>query len=289
MSLLVIQPGTLTTVQDGGRLGLAHLGIPPGGFMDQRSAHEANRLVGNALNTALLEVTWTGVELLAESNCTLAVAGAVFSCWLNDEAMVMDRSVHLVKGDRFKMGRLLTGVRAYVACAGGFDLPQLGGSHSTLLVAHMGGLAGRALQTGDRLPLNHPEHVPIRYQRHWLQVKARSQHVVRATPGPESNWFNPAVIRQAFGQAYQLTPECSRQGFRLQSAAIVTAKESQLNSSGLVPGTLQVTPDGQTILAMREAQTTGGYPRILVVNQDELFKLAQVRPGEHIHFFVGAV
>ncbi len=287
MSLKVIQPGSLTTVQDGGRLGLAHLGIPPGGFMDERSAHEANRLVGNAPDAALLEVTWTGVELLAESHCTLAVAGAVFDCHLNGVPVLMDRSLQLVKGDRFKMGRLLTGVRAYVACAGGFDLPQLGGSHSTLLVAHIGGLAGRPLQAGDRLQLNRPAHVPVRYQRPWLQVKAQSQHVVRATPGPESSWFSPAVIRQAFGQAYQLTPDCSRQGFRLQSAAITTANTSQLRSSGLVPGSLQVTPDGQTILAMQEAQTTGGYPRILVVNQGELHKLAQVRPGEQVYFFVG--
>ncbi len=285
MKISITQPGTLTTVQDGGRFGLAHLGVPVSGFMDRKSAHKANRLLGNRLDEGLLEVTWGGVGFITDVACSIAVTGARFECVVNDLPVDADQVIHLQAGDEFKMGHLLVGVRAYVAVAGGFNVPMVGGSVSTLTVAHLGGFDGRPLLMGDQLSLTTGGHVDTRRLPEWQLLKSQTIHVIRAMPGPEINHFAPTTVQQAFGQAYQITKDSSRQGFRLQSDSIEYPKGLHNVSTGLVPGSLQVTPDGQTILAMQDAQTTGGYPRMLVVNQDELHKLAQIRPGEDIYFF----
>lgn len=287
MSLEIIRAGSFTTVQDGGRLGLAHMGVPVSGYMDDLSAQLANWMVGNPADEAVLEITWKGVELLSHVSCTLAIAGAEFACEVNGRAVSTDEVIHLKAGDIFKMRQLLIGVRAYLAVAGGLGLEPMAGSFSTLVVAHLGGLNGRQLQTGDRFNVSSQKPTYSRKKPQWKKLKAQHIHVIRATPGPEFDWLEPTEIRKAFGQAYQLSHHFDRQGFRLQAEPITSIKTTHLQSSGLVAGSLQVTPDGQTILAMQDAQTIGGYPRILVVNQDELHKLAQVRPNEKIHFFVG--
>ena len=286
MQIEVIQAGSFTTIQDGGRLGYAHLGVPVSGFMDERSAHLANCLVGNQLGDALLELTWTGLEFVCHADCSMALAGAEFECFLNAKPVYIDTVIQLKVGDHFKMGRLLMGVRGYMAFAGSFDLPPIAGSLSTLVVAGLGGHLGRQIETGDLLKLRKPSLTVIKHLPFWKKLKPQSTHVIRAIPGPEFNDFKSAAVRQAFGQSYQLSNDCNRQGFRLLAETIESPKKIKMVSSGLVPGSLQVTPDGQTILAMRDAQTTGGYPRILIVNQNQLHQIAQIRPGENIYFFV---
>jgi biotin-dependent carboxylase-like uncharacterized protein len=287
MSLEIIKAGTFTTVQDTGRLGLAHMGVPVSGTMDDQAAQLANWMVGNRLDEAVLEITWTGIELLSHSPCVLAIAGAEFDCVVNNKAVSTDAVIHLRAGDTFNMRRLQVGVRAYLAVAGGLGVDPVAGSCSTLTVAHLGGINGRQVQAGDRLNVTTQKLTHFRKKPAWKKLKARKLHVIRATPGPEFDWLEPSEIHQAFGQAYQLSHHFDRQGFRLQAEPLKSIKTTHLQSSGLVAGSLQVTPDGQTILAMHDAQTIGGYPRILVVNQDELHKLAQVRPHESIYFFVG--
>ncbi len=282
----ILQAGTFSTIQDSGRLGLAHIGVPVSGCLDEPSAKLANRMVDNPASDAVIEVTWTGIAFNTYADCSMAVAGAEFNCYLNGEIVDTDQVIHLKAGDHFKMGRLLIGVRAYIAFAGGFDLAKLNGSLSTLVVAKLGGYKGRLLKPGDHIPLRAPAHVIGHAKPKWKKIKDQSIHVVRVLPGPEISAFKPAVIRQALGQPYQMTQACNRQGFRLQSVPIEPPKDFSFNSTGLVPGSLQVTPDGQSILAMKDAQTTGGYPRIWVVNQDQLHHLAQVRPSQKIYFFM---
>lgn len=286
MSINIIQPGLFTTVQDGGRLMMAHLGVPRSGFMDKKSAQLANTMVGNDPNQGLLEITWSGIEFTIDVACSVALAGAEFDCLVNGEIVNTDAVIQLRSGDYFKMAHLNCGVRAYLAVAGGFDIPLIGGSQSTLTVAKVGGFKGRSIQVGDCLPLKKPHIVQKRSKPNWQKLKTPSIVVVRAKPGPEVDLFDSLTIQRAFGQAYQLSNECNRQGFRLQSEALIYPNGFSMQSSGLIPGSLQVIPNGQTILAMADAQTTGGYPRILVVNQDELHKLAQVRPNQHVYFFV---
>ncbi len=286
MTIEIAQSGTLTTVQDLGRFGMAHLGIPQSGSMDQRSAQIANHMVGNDKNAAVLEVTWQGIEFISEVSCSIALAGAEFICELDGQRVSTDRTVHLSSGSRFSMVRLVTGVRAYLAFAGGINVSAFAGSGSTLLSAKLGGFHGRALQRGDRLELLSPQKVSSLQKPVWKKIKQKNVHIVRAMPGPEVNLFDHHTIAQAFGQAYELSQVANRQGFRLTAEPLNTSQQISIPSSGLVPGSLQVTPDGQTILAMHDAQTSGGYPRILIVHQDQLSQLAQVRTGELIHFFV---
>jgi antagonist of KipI len=285
MQLTIKQAGFFTTIQDAGRWHQAHLGFPVSGFMDAPSARLANHMVGNPAEAALLEVTWSGVSFTVDQACQLAVAGAEFSCCRNDRPVDSDRVISLAAGDHFQLEQLKSGVRAYLAIAGSIEVPQVLGSKSTLTLAGVGGFRGRALRAGDVIPVAVKRPQLIRHKPEWKRHRPQSIHVIRAMPGPEFNTFSDATIRQAFGQPYQLTHQASRQGFRLSAKPLDSPDTGRMISSGLVPGSLQVTPDGQTILAMQDAQTTGGYPRLLVVNQDELHKLAQIRPGEEIYFF----
>lgn len=286
MSIEIIQAGSLTTVQDAGRFNCAHLGIPVSGFMDVASADLANQMVNNKLGTALLEMTWTGIEFISHIDCSMALAGAEFSCELNGHSLSTDHVIHLSPGSHFKMNKLIAGVRAYMAFAGGIDVPNILKSKSTLLAAKIGGFQGRSLQKGDQIVLSNPHKTIGKIKPIWKKHEPKATHIVRAMPGPEVNLFTQSAIRKAFAQSYKLTSLADRQGFRLKSNAIDTAGVDAIHSTGLVPGSLQVTPDGQTILAMQDAQTTGGYPRILIVNQDQLSQLAQVRTNEEIYFFV---
>ena len=133
--------------------------------------------------------------------------------------------------------------------------------------------------------MKQPHQVIQRAVPAWHRWPQQNIHVIRVLPGPEFALFEPGAIKQALSQPYQISQDSNRQGFRLQSTPIQGPKDLSMISSGLLPGTLQVTPDGQTILAMQDGQTTGGYPRLLVVKQDELHKLAQIRPHQDIYFF----
>ena len=285
MQLTVNKAGFMTTIQDAGRFHQAHLGFPVSGFMDAPAAWLANRMVGNPRDAALLEITWSGITLSVDQACLVALAGAEFRCVRNGREVNTDRVIQLAAGDTLQMEQLLSGVRAYLAIAGAFDVPEVLGSKSTLTLAGVGGFSGRALRDGDCLMVATSKPATTRQKPVWKKHRPQSIHVIRAMPGPEFNTFSDATIRQAFSQPYQLTHQASRQGFRLTAQALDDPDQGGMVSTGLVPGSLQVTPDGQTILAMQDAQTTGGYPRILVVNQEELHKLAQIRPGEDIYFF----
>ncbi|MFC3194276.1 biotin-dependent carboxyltransferase family protein [Marinicella sediminis] len=285
MQLTILHAGFMTTIQDAGRWHQAHLGFPVSGFMDGPAAELANCMVGNSPGSALFEVTWTGMTFTVDEPCCLAIAGAEFNCTRNGQPVDTGQVIQLAAGDTFKMAQLLSGVRAYVAIAGLLEVPDVLGSKSTLTLAAIGGFHGRQLTDGDVIRVTLNKAPVTRIKPDWKKCRAQTIHVLRVMPGPEFTEFSDTAIRQAFAQPYGLTHQASRQGFRLSARPVEMPGGGRMRSSGLVPGSLQVTPDGQTILAMHDAQTTGGYPRILVVNQAELHKLAQIRPGEQIYFF----
>ena len=285
MSLKVISPGMLTTFQDLGRVGQAHIGIPVSGVMDVAAARLANQMVANAADEAVLELTFTGITLQSSAACTLALCGAEFECFLNDEAVDQEQTIQLVSGDIFRMGRLKLGARAYLAVAGGYQLDKIMNSYSTLISAQLGGFHGRALKKCDRIELRNAHHSSQKRKYDWQKLNANGVFIVHAQPGPEYDWFSQSSQKLAFSQAFKLSPQSDRMGYRLQSESIKMLDTSIMISTGLMPGSLQITPDGQSILSMRDAQTTGGYPRMLVVNQQDLSVLAQAKPGDEIYFF----
>jgi len=283
----VVEPGLLTTVQDCGRWGSQALGVPVAGPMDGVSHRFANLLVGNQPDCATLEVTLVGptLEFLAET--TFAVAGAEFELWLDAQPTLANTPCHAGRGSRLRFGRRAGGARAYLAVAGGIDVPPVLGSRSTDLASGLGGLAGRPLRSGDQLGVGQwagrrvprvPSPAPV--------TLPRGGATVRVIPGSDEDRFSPRAM-EVFGQArFTLGPESNRMGYRLRGPSLELVRTEPLLSSATPVGTVQVPASGQPILLMVDRQTTGGYAKIATVISADLSVAGQLAPGDWIAFEV---
>ena len=170
----IITPGLSSTFQDAGRFNQAHLGIPVSGALDLPAAQWVNRLLGNDINQAVIEITLTGLSFETNCDCSIAITGAVFVCSINNQTIDHEQTIILKAGDVFAMTKIKSGARAYLAVAGGFNIPQVLGSYSTLSSAQMGGFHGRSLQAGDEIKLNKPHSTPTRSIAVWKRPKGQS-------------------------------------------------------------------------------------------------------------------
>lgn len=285
MSALVVErPGLLTTVQDRGRWGRQHLGIPVGGWMDHFSARLANRLVGNPDGEAVLEVTAIGPTLFVDGALTVAVAGAEFEVEVGPRTAVPPFVDVVSDGARIRFGHRLRGGRAYLAVAGGLDVPVTLGSRSTDLRAHFGGHAGRHLKTGDRLevgPARTPGEVRPRSlaSPDWLSCR-----ILRLLPSPEDDRWSRAAGRALCSDSWIVSPESDRMGYRLIGSARLMDAPGSLSSHPVVTGAVQIPPGGIPILLMADRQTTGGYPVAGIVAAADLPIAAQLLPGDTCRF-----
>ena len=284
MSLTIVKAGLMTSLQDMGRSGYAHLGVPTGGAMDRTAAKLANHLVGNPANTVVLEITASGPVIQLNTSCSVAIAGAEFVVTLDGQPVSTDNTIHVRAGQRLAFGALQAGFRAYLACAGGLDVPNILGSASMLSGGLVPDVAGRLLQAGDVLQLKKPGIVADRHKYAWQKQKPHNRYFVHAMPGPEADYFSAHDLRDFFSHPWQISQDANRMGYRLLGNSIATTKTESMASIGLMPGSVQVTPSGQALLCLRDAQTTGGYPRVAVVHQTDLDVLAQARPGSEIWF-----
>jgi len=287
--LTILDPGVLTTVQDAGRVGWGRYGIPPSGPMDAAAFVAANRLVGNPAGAAALEVTLTGPVLRAWGDCLVAVSGAEFELWAGNLAVPAWHAVYLRSGYTLRFGKRLNGARAYLAVAGGIDVPLYLGSRSTYLKGGFGGLEGRALRAGDRLPLGVSTHAhPSSGAGARWPVPARMATLgtptLRVVLGPQEDHFSAETIDRFLGNRYEVTAAADRMGIRLQGARLDHAGETGIVSDGIVTGSIQIPPDGTPIVMMVDHQTTGGYPKIATVIQADLPLLAQRLPGDEVRF-----
>lgn len=292
MSLLIVKPGLLASVQDLGRYGHRQLGVCPGGALDTLALALANRLVGNADSAAGLELTLGGCEIRFEQNDTrIALTGEAFGATLDGEPVAPCWSVPVKAGQTLRLGGAATGVRpglrSWLAVAGGIDVTPMLGSRSTDLKAGFGGLEGRALRKGDRLPVGSSRLDEARRGRKPFGVRAPDSGdapgeptTLRVLPGPEHEQFLQAAHKLLVSETWRITPQSNRMGSRLAGPELKRRKGStDMLSAGVVPGTVQVPPSGQPIILMGDAQTTGGYPRIAVVIRADLWKLAQAPLG----------
>jgi antagonist of KipI len=285
----VVTPGLLTTVQDGGRTGWARYGVPPSGPLDPAAFEAANRLVGNPPDAAALEVTLTGPTLRFAREGLVAVCGAAFDLWAGALPVPLWHAVYVRAGQMLRFGERRAGARAYLALAGGIAVPPYLGSRATYLKGGFGGLEGRALRPGDRLPLGVSE-VPAfaaRAGRAWPpeQRPAYAAHpTLRVVLGPQDDAFTAAGLAAFRAGAYTLTPASDRMGARLHGPAIAYRDAVDHVSDGVVTGSVQVPPDGQPIVMLADHQTTGGYPKIATVIQADLPLLAQCLPGATVRF-----
>lgn len=278
-------PGPLTTVQDLGRIGHMHSGFQQSGAMDWYAASLANILCGNAVNSAVLEMTLSGISCRFLEPVSFALCGADMSAVLNGEAVPMQRLVTAPAGSLLKMGAAQAGCRTYMAVTGGLDVPLVMGSRSTNLRCGIGGFAGRKLQAGDKLavlpgaPFMKDKDVCIPYEP-FIQKKV----LIRAVPGPQDDYFTRKGLQTFFTAAYTVTPGSDRMGMKLSGPAPRAVSGTDIISDGIALGSVQIPAGGQPILLLADRQTVGGYAKIATVIKADLPKIAQLRPGDTIRF-----
>lgn len=282
-SLEVLEGGWRTSVQDQGRPGWRRYGVTAAGALDRAALARANAAVGNPPDAAALEVTLTGPRVAFLAPCVFALAGADLGAVLERADLCLPWPVPRGVAVRARPGNVLSfgarraGCRAYLAFAGGIDVPVVLGSRSTDLTAGFGGFSGRALRTGDRLALLAPGRgatpPPAREEDAALDL------TVRVHLGPQDDHFGPAALWRFWETAWHVSTTSDRVGCRLSGAALAHAGPAEIVSDGMVPGCIQVPPDGQPIVSLADGPTTGGYPKIATVVGADLPRLAQLVPG----------
>lgn len=297
--LKVLKPGLLTTVQDLGRPGYQQYGIVVGGALDGFAARTANLCVGNDDNAALLEMAQNGPELVFDHDVLVAWTGGDFDARVGSQTLPRDRAVRVAAGETLNFWPGKTGLRAWMAVAGGIDVPLVMGSRTTYRRAGIGGHQGRPLIAGDALKLFEPspwaKQVLASLQASGQRAVAWTVRpetmgrpakpgVVRALRGPECDWFTPDAQRTFFSAPWKATNEADRMGVRLTGPVLARRKEDEMISSAVNAGTVQVPPAGHPIVLLPSRQSIGGYPRIASVISVDLGRLTQVRPGDEVKF-----
>ena len=272
--------GTLTTVQDRGRAGLAHLGVPRAGALDGPAADLANRLVGNDPEAALLEATLGGLRLTSSAGTWVAVTGAPAPLKVGGEARGHARAEWLPPGTVLELGTPDTGVRSYVAVAGGLDVPPVLGSRSTDTLAWVG---PPRVADGVELPVGPPGASPAPHDT----PRPPLVGPLRITPGPRDDWFADGAFDALLGASWLVDGDSNRIGLRLTGPTLERARGDELPSEGMVLGGVQVPPSGQPLVLLADHPPTGGYPVIGVVHHEDLWSCAQLRPGEAVRFVRG--
>ena len=283
----VVEPGLLTTVQDRGRYGYLRYGVPVSGAMDYFALRVANLLVGTPQEEACLEITFVGPRLRFLKDTTIALAGADLSPIVDGVPIPMWQSVWVQQGSLLSFGTTRGGVRAYLAVAGGLDVPRVMGSKSTYLKAAIGGIEGRALRAGDRLPTPDTAGQPINVSRRLPERGIPSyghHHELRVIMGPQDDAFTEEGIQTFLGSQYAVTPQSDRMGYRLEGPEIQHKSGADIISDGIPLGAVQVPADGLPIVLLADRGTTGGYAKIATVITADIYKLAQAAPGDTVRF-----
>ncbi|MET8569531.1 biotin-dependent carboxyltransferase family protein [Streptomyces sp. NPDC004783] len=281
--LTTVRAGALTTVQDAGRRGHAHLGVPRSGALDADAMRLANRLLGNHPDAAVLETTLTGCALRPDRDVTAVVGGAPCPVTVNGRPAPWGAPVRVPAGAVLDAGAVTAGVRAYVAVAGGIAVEPVLGSRSTDLLS---GLGPRPLRDGDVLPVGAPAgQVAPPVAAPWPGPPA--ELVLPVRPGPRADWFAPAALGTFTAATYRVSPHSNRIGLRTEGPALRRATEGELPSEGMVLGAVQVPPDGRPVVFLHDHPTTGGYPVIAVVAESALAAAAQAAVGTPVRFTFG--
>lgn len=301
MDIVIQNGGPLTTLQDTGRIGYQQYGVVVSGAMDSFSLRLANILVGNHPQEGALEMTMAGPSLKIPKGLVFALTGADMGARLNGIPVPRNRPVYARTDALLRFGFASRGARAYLAVAGGFDVPPVMNSKSTYLRAQMGGWKGRALKGGDQLPLGTPSKKQQAIITRLAGMPSRNgvfstvpwgaktdfifeEAPIRVTSGLQYDWFTKGSLDGFFSTPFRITTNSDRMGYRLQGAPLAFREKRDLISEPINLGAIQVPPDGQPIILMADRQTTGGYPKIAQVILADLPRLAQMKPGQSLSF-----
>lgn len=298
----VIRSGLASTIQDQGREHLRHYGVPTGGAADRLSHELANRLIGNPVTAATLEMTLSGDELEWSHDSVIAITGAdldpiIANESLSGQSVPQLRPVLVSAGTRIRFQTARRGCRCYVAVLGGFDVPLVMGSRATYLRAHLGGLHGRCLQAGDLLPIGSACTLIGEVAKLAPGTLQSVPWFVRPVDLPDPALATLHVLRGShferlsadsrttfFEQSFVVSSQSDRMGYRLAGHALSLLSNEDLTTEGTDPGTIQLPPDGNPILLMSDSAPTGGYPRIGHVATCDHSLAAQLRPGQQVRF-----
>ncbi len=286
----ITKSGWLTTVQDLGRWGFQSLGVSVAGAMDPYSHRLANAMAGNSADAATLEVTLVGPELVFEDERLVAIAGARFDVSLDGTSVPAASAMVVPAGATLRFGRRVRGARAYLAVAGGIATPKFLGSRATHLPSAMGGVDGRALRAGDRLPLGPvtsrpaPERLAPTPAGHTDRDLPDGRATLRVLPGPQTERFAADALDTLQSAPYSITANSNRMGFRLDGPPLSHAHGADVISDSTPLGVLQVPASGQPILLMADRQTAGGYPKLATVISADIGLAGQLGPGDAVSF-----
>lgn len=281
--LLVERPGLFSTLQDEGRFGYQRFGISASGAMDPLALALSNALVGNPRGMAAIELTMLGLAATVEGGpLRLALAGADMALTIDGRPADAWRAHALEPGARIEIGAARTGMRAYLAIAGGFAVPPTLGSLSTHSRSQLGGLEGRALRAGDLLPLAGATTGPLLA----LSAKRRpaASGPIRVIMGPQDDHFTPEAITTFLSAEYRVSDRADRMGAQLDGPQLAHRDGFNIVSDGIVNGSIQVPGHGRPVVLLADRQTTGGYPKIATVIGPDLWRLGQARPGDALRF-----
>ena len=277
MTLEVQHTGASVLVEDRGRPGWAHLGVARSGSLDRPAADLANRLVGNDEADACLEVLMGGLVVSSDVGVWIAVTGAWCPVEIDGHAQDFGVAVRLGAGRTLRLGTPATGLRSYVAVAGGIRVDPVLGSRSTDTLGRVG---PRPVAAGDRLAAGRPNRGPASADT----PRPPRPGPLRLLPGPRAGRVAGDALDLLCRTSYAVSPDSDRVGLRLVGAPLALAAGGELPSEGIVLGAVQLPPDGRPVVFLADHPTTGGYPVVAVVDEADLWQCAQLRPGEQVGF-----
>ncbi|MDM5314987.1 biotin-dependent carboxyltransferase family protein [Fictibacillus sp. b24] len=299
----ITKPGLLTSVQDLGRYGYQKYGVITSGVMDTTAHRIANLLVGNDEKEATLELTLLGPDMEFSEDTLISICGGNLSPSINGKSVKLWRSVLVKAGSKLKFGGCKTGCRAYLAVAGGFDVPEVMNSKSTYIRAGIGGHNGKALQNDDELSVGELNELSRQIsgvlaeevkensfaEMQWtissdFIVSSVSKPNVRVMKGRQYEWFTKDSQMKLFTEHFEVTSQSDRMGYRLKGPELSLENEQEMLSEAVSFGTIQVPSEGNPIVLLADRQTTGGYPKIGQIATVDLSIMAQLKPGDKVQF-----
>ncbi len=288
--LRVVESGLLSTVQDGGRPGAVHLGVPVSGACDGWSMAVANRLVDNDPSAAVLEMTLRGATFDVLTSGVIGIAGADMEAVVVEDGreLAPGRSHAVERGTTLRFAAARSGMRTYLALPGGIDVPVVLASRSTCLAGGFGGLDGRAIASGDLVtPARAPGDATADLRWPTIEGDPFAESAVRIVPVEDAPGVHPGTLDALVGRQWTVSPVGDRTGARLDGEPIPTDETAAtLISTGVLPGAIQILPSGLPIVLLADAPTIGGYPVPAVVARADLAIVAQRQPGDDVSFMI---
>ena len=282
MSLEVVKPGLYSTIQDHGREGNAQHGIPKGGVMDVDSYELVNTLLRNDHNEPVIEATLLGPTIRFLKPSSIAITGSDLSPMINKTPIELNRVHQVNAGDILSFGRLKYGCRCYIGISGIWDVLTWLGSCSPLTYGNV--LSDNILKKGSIIKLQ-AAAMPVSSALTIPHViDQQDTHELSISEAPEYDWFREEVIHQLTSTTYSVSNNSNRMGYRLTGETLELTSNSSMISSGVLPGTVQITKEGTPIILLQDAQTTGGYPRIGILDHQALNRMAHIKPGDRVRF-----